>query len=258
MPREALLVQAMVELADSLVDDFDVIDVLTALSDRCVDALDVTAAGVMLASPAGDLQIIAYSGEAMRVLELFQLQTDQGPCVECFHSGKAIVNLELSTNGGRWPDFTPLALSRGFRSVHCLPMRLRGRTIGALNMFRAQAGALDDRDVLVAQGLADVATIAILQHQAVADAQQLNDQLNLALRSRVIIEQAKGKISESAHLDMDHSFQLLRAHARNHNLRLSELARSVAEGTVLVTDLDPLARRGASRPASGQEGLSKT
>jgi len=220
------------------VDDFDVIDVLTRLSDRCVVALDVAAAGVMLASPAGGLQVIASSSEAMRVLEVFQLQADEGPCIDCFRSGQAIVNVELTTIDGRWPNFTPLALGRGFASVHCLPMRLRGRTIGALNLFRAERGPLEDADVVVAQGLADVATIAILQHQAAQSAQILNDQLNLALTSRVMIEQAKGKISESSQVDMDAAFQRLRNHARNHNLRLSDLARSVAEGSVLTGQLD--------------------
>jgi len=255
MPREALLVQAMVELADSLVDDFDVIDVLTALSDRCVDALDVTAAGVMLASrratcrssptrvrPCGCLS--SSSCRPIRV-PAWSASTAEGHC-----KSRAVDQWRAVAG------FHPAGAQRGFRSSTAYPCDSEaGRSV--LSICSRQAGALDDRDVLVAQGLADVATIAILQHQAVADAQQLNDQLNLALRSRVIIEQAKGKISESAHLDMDHSFQLLRAHARNHNLRLSELARSVAEGTVLVTDLDPLARR-AQAGRVGQEGLSKT
>ena len=243
MARETLLVRTLVELADNLVDDFDVIDVLTVLSDRCVDTLDVAAAGVMLAAPAGDLQVVASSSEAMRVLELFQLQADEGPCVDCFRSGNAIVNLELSSTDGRWPRFTPRALGAGFHSVHSLPMRLRGRTIGALNMFRSDSGALEEADVAAAQGLADVATIAILQHHAAINAQVLNDQLNLALHSRVMIEQAKGMISESGHVDMDVAFQRLRNHARNHNLGLTELARAVAEGTMSATALDRLVIR---------------
>jgi GAF domain-containing protein len=247
MSRESLLVHTLVELADSLVDDFDVIDVLTKLSDRCVGTLDVTAAGVMLASPAGVLQIVASSSEAMRLLEVFQLQSDEGPCIDCFRSGRPVVNVELSTIDGRWPSFTPLALSRGFASVHCLPMRLRGRTIGALNLFRSESGSLEDGDVLVAQGLADVATIAILQHQAALSAATLNDQLNAALHSRVMIEQAKGKIAEASHVDMDVAFERLRHHARNHNLGLSDLARSVADGSLPIARLDPLGSRTRQR-----------
>jgi len=239
MPQDALLVRTLVELADNLVDDFDVVDLLTLLADRCVQALDVTAAGVMIATPAGSLQVVASSSDAMRTLELFQLQSDEGPCVDCFRTGTPIVNLDLTALDGRWPAFTPHAVAAGFRSVHSLPMRLRGRIIGALNMFRTSNGPLGPDDVAAAQALADVATIAILQHQTALDAQSLNKQLNGALNSRIIIEQAKGKISEAVHLDMDQAFQTLRNHARNHNLRLTDLAQHVASGTTDPRSLDP-------------------
>ena len=238
MARESLLITTLVELADNLVDSFDVIDVLTVLSDRCVEALDVDAAGVMLASPGGELQFVASSSESMRVLELFQIQADEGPCVDCFKDGKAIVNQALTVPDTRWPRFTPRAIAQGFRSVHCLPMRLRGRTIGALNLFRTEQGPLDSDDVLVAQGLADVATIAILQHRTSLDARVLNDQLSNALNSRIIIEQAKGRVSQSTSCDMDRAFRRLRAHARNHNLGLTDVARSVVEGTLDASKLD--------------------
>ena len=244
MAKVALLVRTLVELADSLVDDFDVVELLTLLSDRCVETLDVASAGVMLAAPSGDLQVVASSSEAMRTLELFQLQADQGPCLDCYRTGKPIVNLDLGTADSRWPRFASRALDAGLHSVHSLPMRLRGRTIGALNMFRADNGSLNEDDVAAAQALADVATIAILQHQTAADAQILNTQLNNALNSRIIIEQAKGKISEAAGVEMDQAFARLRNHARSHNLRLSELARNIAEATVSPGSLDapPVAR----------------
>jgi GAF domain-containing protein len=181
MSRESLVVAALVELADNLVDNYDVIDVLTVLSHRCVEAIDVDAAGVMLAIPEGELQFIASSSDSMTVLELFQIQANEGPCVDSFTSGVAIVNRELVDPDPLWPRFSPLALSKGFRSVHCLPMRLRGRTIGALNFFRNEQGLLSDDDVIVAQALADIATIAILQHQTSLNAKMLNDQLSLAL-----------------------------------------------------------------------------
>jgi GAF domain-containing protein len=176
----------------------------------------------------------------MRVLELFELQANEGPCVECFHTSRAIVNVELSTVSGRWPRFTVRAMAEGFHSVHCLPMRLRGRTIGALNLFRTGRGPLLEADVLAAQALADVATIAILQHKDAVDAQILNDQLTQALNSRIIIEQAKGKISEAAQVDMDQAFQRLRRYARGHNLRLTDLCRSIADGTLATRALDPV------------------
>jgi GAF domain-containing protein len=238
MARESLLITTLVELADNLVDDFDVIDVLTVLSDRCVEAIDVDAAGVMLASPGGELQFVASSSESMRVLELFQIQADEGPCVDCFKDGRAIVNQALAVPDARWPRFTPLAIAQGFRSVHSLPMRLRGRTIGALNLFRTEPGPLDIDDVVVAQGLADVATIAILQHRTSLDARLLNDQLSNALNSRIIIEQAKGSVSQSTNCDMDQAFRRLRTHARNHNLGLTDLARSVVNGSLDANTLD--------------------
>jgi GAF domain-containing protein len=238
MVRESLLIATLVELADNLVDDYDIIDVLTVLSDRCVQALDVDAAGVMLATPGGELQFVASSSESMRVLELFQIQVAEGPCVDCFRDGLAIVNHSLDDTEGRWPRFAPRAIAQGFRSVHCLPLRLRGRTIGALNLFRTQEGSLTEEDVAVAQGLADVATIAILQHRSSLDANTLNTQLSNALNSRVIIEQAKGMVRQATSCGMDDAFNRLRAHARNHNEGLTELATRIVGRTILSADLD--------------------
>ncbi|HEY5302859.1 MAG TPA: GAF and ANTAR domain-containing protein [Acidimicrobiales bacterium] len=238
MARESLLVATLVELADNLVDNYDVIDVLTLLSDRCVETIDVASAGVMLGLPGGELQFVASSSESMRVLELFQIQANEGPCVDCYSDGVAIINHELRTPNTRWPRFTPRAIAQGFHSVHCLPLRLRGQTIGALNLFRTDVGLLTPDDVLVAQGLADVATIAILQHQSSISAKLLNDQLSFALNSRIIIEQAKGMVSQSAQCDMDAAFGRLRAHARNHNLRLTDVATQVVEGSLRVDTLD--------------------
>jgi GAF domain-containing protein len=235
-----LLIRTLVELADNLVDDFDVVDLLTLLADRCVEVLDVAAAGVMLGAPSGALQVVASSSEAMRVLELFELQADQGPCVDCYASGQPVVNVNLAAADTRWPRFASEAVAAGFGSVHAIPLRLRGRTIGALNMFRADQGTLDAGDVTAAQGLADIATIAIIQHQVAVDAQTLNLQLSQALNSRIVIEQAKGKISQAANIDMDRAFQRLRAHARSHNVHLSQLAADVAAGTAHPNQLDPL------------------
>jgi GAF domain-containing protein len=238
MPREALLARTFVELADSLVDDFDVVELLTLLADRCVDVLDIAAAGLMLASPDGDLRVMASSSEAMRVLELFELQAQEGPCLDCHRTGRPVLNQDLATVNGRWPRFAPEALAAGFHSVHALPMRLRGTVIGALNLFQLQRGEMRQADVDAAQALADVATIAILSHRAALEAQVLNDQLNTALNSRIVIEQAKGKIAERTGLTMEQSFSALRAYARNHNLRLVVVARHVIEGTLPATELD--------------------
>jgi GAF domain-containing protein len=234
MENEMLLIRTLVELADNLVDDFDVVDLLTLLSDRCVEVLDVSAAGIMLVASEGDLRVIASSSETMRIVEVFELQSDEGPCVDCYREGTMIVNEDLTSAVERWPRFTPVALESGFLAAYALPMRLRGSVIGALNLFRAQVGVLDDAEVLAAQALADVATIAILQHRVGLEANELNTQLNEALNSRIMIEQAKGVIAERAGIDTDEAFARLRQHARSNNLRLADVAAEVASGTLAV------------------------
>jgi GAF domain-containing protein len=239
MPREALLARTFVELADTLVDDFDVVDLLTLLTDRCVEILDVSAGGLMLAAPEGDLRVVASSSEAMRLLELYELQAQDGPCLDCYRSGEPVLNASLATIDSRWPRFAPVALEAGFHSVHALPMRLRGVTIGALNLFRADPGTLGQADVLAAQALADVATIAVLQHRAHLQTQVVNEQLNHALNSRIVVEQAKGILAERSRLDMEQAFSRLRSHARRHNRRLADVAQSVIDGTLPPGSLDP-------------------
>jgi GAF domain-containing protein len=240
MPREALLANTLVKLADTLVADFDVVELLTVLADRCVEVLDVGAAGLMLVAPEGDLRVMASSSEAMRVLELFELQAQEGPCLDCYRTGQPVVNQNLNRADNRWPRFSVEALTAGFSSVHALPMRLRGSVIGALNLFHIEPGAMQEEDVEAAQALADMATIAILHHRAAMEAQVLNEQLNHALNSRIVIEQAKGMIAERDAVNMDDAFARLRNHARNHNLRLVDVARDVIAGRVVASSLDPL------------------
>ena len=237
MPRESLLARTLVELADSLVAEFDVVELLTLLAGRCVDVLGVDAAGLMLVAPDGDLRVMASSSEAMRLLELFELQSREGPCLDCYTSGSPVVNQDLSQVNGRWPRFAHEALAAGFRSVHALPMRLRGTLIGALNLFHVEAGEMQDADVDAAQALADVATIAILQHRAALEAQVLNQQLQHALNSRIIIEQAKGVVAERQRLNMEQAFSALRAYARDHNLRLVAVAEAVIGGSLAPSAL---------------------
>jgi GAF domain-containing protein len=236
MAREALLARTFVELADTLVDEFDVVELLTLLSDRCVDVLDVAAAGIMLAEPGGELRVMASSSAAMRVLEVFEEQSDEGPCPDCFRTGEPVANESLRTDG-RWPRFAPKAIAAGFLAVQALPMRLRGLTIGALNMFLPEEGAMREADVVAAQAFADIATIAILQHRANEQSQRLNEQLSHALNTRVAIEQAKGIISERAGLDMEQSFARLRSYARSHNLLLADVAAQIVNRGLRVEQL---------------------
>jgi GAF domain-containing protein len=245
LPGSTLLVRTLVELADSLVDDFDVVELLSLLADRCVEVLGVSAAGVMLVAPEGDLRVVASSSEAMRVVELFELQSDEGPCLDCYRSGEAVLlDEDLAAVDGRWPRFAPVAVEAGFRSAHALPMRLRGSVIGALNLFAPYRGALSGDDVVAGQALADVATIAIVQQRVVSESRVLIDQLNTALTSRVVIEQAKGILAERGGVSMESAFESMRHYARDHNLHLAAIARSVVDKTLSPAALTaPRARR---------------
>jgi transcriptional regulator with GAF, ATPase, and Fis domain len=225
------LTDAFVELADTMVADFDVIDFLQLLTERSVQLLDASAAGVLLADPRGELRLVAASTEAARVLELFQLQNDQGPCLDCFAAGQPVAAPDLTTAQQIWPQFAAAARQAGFGAVQALPMRLRAQVIGALNLFRATPGGFTGQDVRVGQALADVATIGLLQQRSARRSETLSEQLQSALNSRVVIEQAKGKLAERAGLDMDQAFTALRAYARAHNLPLSDLAQAFIDGT---------------------------
>jgi GAF domain-containing protein len=227
---EIQLADVFVEMADTLVDDFDVIDFLHVLTQRCVQLLGVSAAGLLLTDGQDSLQVVAASSERTRLLELFQLQTDQGPCVDCFRTGRPVSVADLPA-AGRWPRFTAAAADVGFGAVHALPMRLRTEVIGALNLFDADPGPLDEEKLRVGQALADVATIGLLQQRAIHRSGVLTEQLQTALNSRVLIEQAKGIVAERLHLDVDDAFTLLRSGARNHNRRLSDLAQAIIDGS---------------------------
>ena len=236
MTREAEVVRSLVEMADTLVDDFDIVDLLTGLADRCVQLLEVSAAGVMLASPTGGLGLVASSSEAMRLLELFELQAQEGPCLDAFRTGEPVEHENLQARAGRWPLFSEAALQAGFRSALALPLRLREVTLGALNLLRVTQAPMVEADLTVARAFADLAALSIVQHRASVEAQRLNEQLSGALNSRVVIEQAKGVISERADIDLAQAFSRLRVYARNHNRRLTDVAQAAVDGT-----LDPLA-----------------
>jgi GAF domain-containing protein len=248
MTREADVVRSLVEIADTLVDDYDVVDMLTGLTDKCVELLGVSAAGVMLASPAGSLGLVASSSEAMRLLELFELQAQEGPCLDAFRTGEPVQHENLQAGAGRWPSFSAAALQAGFASALALPLRLREVTLGALNLLSVTRAPMVQADLIVARAFADLAALSVAQHRASAEAQRLNEQLSAALASRVVIEQAKGVISERAGVDLAEAFTRLRTYARNHNLRLTDVARAATDGT-----LDPLAWAPA-RPAPDSAG----
>jgi transcriptional regulator with GAF, ATPase, and Fis domain len=246
-----LLSETFVELTDTMVADFDVIDFLHVLTDRSVQLLDVSAAGLLLADPRGELRVVAASSEAARLLELFQLQNDQGPCLDCFRAGQPVAAADLAAAARRWPRFAPAARQAGFGAVQALPMRLREQVIGALNLFRVGPGAFPSADVRVGQALADVATISLLHERSMRHSDALNEQLQTALNSRVVIEQAKGKLAERLGLDMDQAFSLLRDFARARNLRLSGLAQAFIDGSETLTALS--ASNSPQRPPGAAE-----
>jgi transcriptional regulator with GAF, ATPase, and Fis domain len=225
-----LLSDTFVDLADTMVADFDVIDFLHMLTDRTVRLLAASAAGVVLADPRGELRVAAASSEQAELLELFQLQNDQGPCLECFRTGRPVTAADLTGPAQRWPRFARAATRSGFRTVEALPMRLRDQVIGALNLFRAEPGPLDPEDLRIGQALADVATIGLLHERNVRRREAVAEQLQAALNSRVIIEQAKGKLAERLSIDMDRAFTMLRDYARSTNQHLTDVARTFVAG----------------------------
>jgi hypothetical protein len=240
------LAETFVELADTLIDDFDVIDFLHILAARCVELLNIAAAGIMLAGPDGSLTTVAASDEQARLLELFETQTDEGPCRDCYRLGAAVVNVDLRGARERWPRFAPQAVAAGFGSANALPLRLRAQVVGSLNLFHADIRGLASADLRVAQALADAATIGILQERSIRSREAVASQLQRALTSRIAIEQAKGVLAERLQIGVDDAFAVLRGAARSRNLLLSELARDVANGSAGVAQL--LQQAPAKRP----------
>jgi transcriptional regulator with GAF, ATPase, and Fis domain len=236
-----LLSETFIELADTMVADFDVIDFLHMLTDRSVQLLAADAAGVVLADPRGELRVAAASSEEAGLLELFQLQNDEGPCLECFRTGLAVTATDLAGLPPQWPRFAEAATRAGFATVEALPMRLRDQVIGALNLFAAGPARFDSADLRIGQALADVATIGLLHERNVRRRETVAEQLQGALNSRVVIEQAKGKLAERLSIDMDRAFKMLRDYARNSNQHLTDVARDFVDGA--TADFPPPARR---------------
>lgn len=232
MTREAILARTMVELADNLVADFDIVDLLTTLSDRCVEIFDVDGAGIVLASPAGDLQLMTATNEAVQVVKMFELKVAEGPCLDSFRTGRQEVGQDLTAAGDRWPTFAPFAVREGFRAIDAIPMHLRSEMVGVLNLSSTKVGSLNASDVAAAQALADIATIAIIQNRMTLEKQLLNTQLESALTSRIVIEQAKGMLAGLRRISSGEAFIVLRTYARNHNLRLADVAQSTLNGTI--------------------------
>lgn len=232
--RERAVSTVFVALASDLATGSDVVDVLSGLTASCAQLLDIASAGLLLANRRGKLQIVAASSEATRVLEMFQLQVEQGPCLDCFHSRTPVSVPNLSKETTRWPQFAAAAQNQGFASVHAVPMRLQDHALGVLGLFGTQTGPLNGQDLALAQAFADVASVALIQDRSAADSHQVTSQLQGALDSRIVIEQAKGILAHHGSLDMEQAFAALRHFSRNHNQRLTDVAR-----TLTSRQLDP-------------------
>lgn len=228
------LSRVFVEVADTLVADFDLIEFLHKLAEHTAAVSDAASVGLVLADEDGHLHFMAASTENAKHLELFQLQQDEGPCLDCYRTGQPVTVADLSQDDPRWSAFAAQASDSGIRSVHAFPMRLRDRVIGALNVFDEDPMPFRPEDVKVVQALADVATIAIIQERAISRAETLTEQLQGALNSRIVIEQAKGMIAHRHGVDVDQAFDRLRAHARRSQVRLADLAREIVDGTADV------------------------
>ncbi|MEV0275187.1 GAF and ANTAR domain-containing protein [Streptomyces sp. NPDC050610] len=237
--REERLSQAFVELTDTLVDDFDVVDLLTTLALHCVDLLDVRSSGVMLSDPDGNLRVIGASSEESHDLDIREIQSDQGPCLDCYRTGRIQSAPDLDTET-RWRRFVPMARALGYRSIHAIPLRLRGSVIGALNLMRTVPGHLPDSELRTAQALADIATVGLFSHRRAATADLLTDQVLAVRTSRSHVERAVGIVAEHGRVGTAVAFRALRERARQDGVRMSELARDITLGAFDVAALDSL------------------
>lgn len=234
--REREVLEAVVSLVDSLLDDFDVVELLTQLTERCTQLLDVTSAGLLLADARGRLHLMTATSGKTRDLELFQLQSEQGPCLDCYVSGTSVSVADLTAEADRWPQFVAAATGAGFASVHAVPMRAAGMVLGALGLFGTTVGELNAEDLLVGQTLAHVATVSILQeHAPTPDA--VLPRLRGALTNQVVVEQAKGYLRAKLHVSVDDAFGLLRSYAHTHNVHLSELCRRLISDPASRTEI---------------------
>lgn len=223
------LLQTFVKLADTLVDDYDVVDLLQVLVDTCRDLLGTTAAGILLADSRGELELVVSTSEASRLVEMMQLSAESGPCIESFRSGRRVSVPDIAQARDEWHQFRGAALAQGFRSMDALPLRLRDATIGTLNLLRAEPGEAPEDDIAAAQAFADVATIGILHERSIRESSVLSQQLQAALNSRIVIEQAKGVVSHTRGVPIDDAFSLMRQYARSHNMGLSVVAARLVD-----------------------------
>ncbi len=232
--RETQLLQTFATLADTLVTGYDVVDLLQVLVDRCQTLLDATAAGILLADHFGDLELVASTSESANVVETMQISADAGPCIDSFTTGRTVSVADIREVPAAWHQFRDSALAHGYLSIHALPLKLRDTTLGTLNLLRTAPGELPERDMIAARALADVATIGILQERAIRETDTVRQQLQNALNSRVVIEQAKGVVAYRHSITPEDAFDVIRRYARANNLTISHVASALVERTLTI------------------------
>ena len=227
--RERELVETFVSLADTLVVGYDIVDLLYMLVNQCARTLDAADAGILIPNEHDQLEVVASTSERSRLIGLMQLAADEGPCVDAYRSGRLVTVDDIAATHARWPTFATTAAELGYQSMHAIPLRLRQDVIGSLNLFSDTPGPLNPDDAVAAQALADIATIGIVHERVLRESDIARTQLQRALDSRVVIEQAKGIISHRDNVDMDEAFRRLRERARNAGRLLSDLARETVD-----------------------------
>jgi GAF domain-containing protein len=231
-PRETRIVETFATLADTLVDSYDVVELLQTLVETCADVLDVDAAGIMLANAWGELEVIASTSETSRLMEVLQLDAEAGPCMTTFTTGQPVACPDIADAPAEWAAFSAGALALGVRSAHAVPLRLRATVIGTLNLFGTAPGTLSAPDLRIARAMADVATIGILHERTLREHEVVQAQLQRAIVSREVIEQAKGVVSHVRSVSIEDAFGIIRAHAVASGERLSDVAQAIVDRTL--------------------------
>ena len=237
--REERINDAFVRVAGTLVDDYDVLDLLSTLMNTCTDLLDVQAGGILLADSTGQLELVASTSEEAEIVEIMIVAAGAGPCIDCFNTGTVVSVADIDADAGQWPRFRKTALDQGFRATHATPLRLHGEVVGAMNLLSTDVGALSSRDAKLAQALADVATVGILHERSLRQPEMVAAQLHLALDTRILVEQAKGVLAQIRSCTMTEAFTTLRDYARAHDVTLRVAAEGVVNRTISAEALVP-------------------
>jgi GAF domain-containing protein len=237
--REARVAKAFIRTTSALMTPYDIVELLSTLMATCTDIFGLEAGGILIADVVGDLELVASTSEEASIVETMVIGAGAGPCIDAYVRGEIVTVADIAVDAEEWPQFRSTALAQGFRSVHAVPMRIRGEVVGVMALLGTHAGRLPADDLEAAQSLADIATLGIIHERSFRQPHAITEQLHLALDTRILIEQAKGVLAQSGGLTMDAAFDALRQYARQNELTLREVADRVVnlriDATVLGT-----------------------